>query len=91
MQSKVQPIKTITVETGSGGAMSRADEQSTMRVRKDLLDKLGVIAALETAQSGEKVTVLSVGERIIANYIERYESALGRPLTTKSNKKLPLV
>lgn len=91
MQGKVQPIKTTAVVPGSGGAMSRADEQSTMRVRKDLLDKLGVIAALETAQMGEKVTVYSIGERIIANYIERYESALGRPLTPKSNRKLPLV
>lgn len=50
------------------------EEQTTMRVRKDLQELLRVIAALEGK------TIFSVTDSVLTDYVKRYEAMSGRPL-----------
>lgn len=78
MQDKAR-VADVTPK-GDSIAMSRGDEQSTMRVRREVQEKLKVIAAMESLENAETVSVFSLADRVLTNYIRDYESILGRPL-----------
>lgn len=50
------------------------EEQTTIRVRKEVQELLRIIAALEGK------TIFSVTDTVLGDYIRRYEAASGRPL-----------
>jgi hypothetical protein len=70
------------MEPSKGDALARGDEQSTMRIRREIQEKLKLIAALESLQGTEQITLFSLTDRIMSEYIRKYESILGRPLAS---------
>ena len=71
---------------GESIAMARGDEQSTMRVRREVQEKLKIIAAMESLENAENVSVFSLADRVLTAYIRDYESILGRPLGGRSKQ-----
>jgi hypothetical protein len=76
--SNIHPIKK-SEGIGVEGAMGRADEQSTVRVRKELQEKLRMICAIESMQ-GERVTMLSLVDRVLEEFVTQFETVYGRRL-----------
>lgn len=64
------------------GSVSTAD-QTTIRVPKRIQEQLKVIAALEQR------TIFAVTESVLADYIRRYESAIGRPVLNRAKETTP--
>jgi hypothetical protein len=57
------------------------EEQTTIRVRKDVQELLRIIAALEGK------TIFSVTDKVLGDFIRRYEAASGRPLQPRSSAR----
>lgn len=59
------------------------EEQTTLRVEKDLLLQLKMISVFENT------TIMAITQRVLQDYCRRYEAATGRALTV--NRRGPLV
>ncbi|GGA81818.1 hypothetical protein GCM10011521_20210 [Arenimonas soli] len=57
------------------------EDQTTIRVRKELQELLRVIAALEGK------TIFSVTDTVLTEYVRRYEATSGRPLLPRAARK----
>lgn len=57
------------------------EEQTTIRIRKELQELLRVIAALEGK------TIFSVSDTVLTDYVKRYEQASGRPLLPRARSR----
>lgn len=75
--------KTLHSVGASSEPAAPADEQTTLRVPRDIHEKLKVIAAYEGT------TIMSISTNVLGEYIRRYESVTGRPLSTRPKSKAP--
>lgn len=66
--------------TPDGGSVP-TEEQTTIRVRKQLQELLRVVAALEGK------TIFSITDSVLTDYVKQYESMSGRPLLPRGARK----
>ncbi len=76
---QLRPNETPSTDT----AIIPIDEQTTLRVSKELHEKLSLISAFENR------TIISITQAVLGDYCRRYESATGRTLI-RSKGKAPL-
>ncbi len=70
--SKLAPIEPVSIPV---------DEQTTVRLSRDLQGKLKMIAALE------RVTLMDVTESALRDFSDRYEVMSGRDLSTQPRRR----
>lgn len=78
-KTPTQASESVSVDT----AVIPVEEQTTLRVSKELHEKLSLISAFEDR------TIISITQAVLGDYCRRYESATGRSLT-RSKSKAPL-
>ena len=83
MSSAKKGLKAVDLPDVSAPAKAvPVEDQTTLRVEKDLLQQLKMISVFEST------TIMAITSRVLRDYCKRYEAATGRTLTV--NRKGPI-
>lgn len=72
-------------KTSRGAESTPTEEQTTVRVSKQVQEKLKLISAIDGR------TQFDIVDGVLRDYIRRFEQAIGRPLAPSSRTKTPKV
>jgi hypothetical protein len=78
-----KPSSLLRGVTATTPSVVSAEDQTTIRVRKEAQEELRIVAALEGR------TIFAITDALLTEYLRRYETAIGRPLLPQGRKKTP--